>query len=156
MGFKTKYKGFLFADIGAGLKHQSFEDSQLKDTNTAEILANVSYNIVPKLTLNFQANREINQDGGLVQGVVISDYGFGADYELLHDLYLGMDFGYTNYEFDTLNREDKDLSAILSMRKLHTQNLETALEVGYRDRQSNTPDRKFERYEMLLRLIGKL
>lgn len=155
-GFNTNYKGLLFANIGAGLRHQSFDNSTLTDTNTTEIYADIDYNFRPKLTLGFGAKRDIDQDNGLTQGVVTSDYHFGADYELSHDLYVGAELGYTNYEFDRLNREDDDYYTSLYVKKFINKNVESMLKFNYRDRQSNALGREFDRFDIIFSLTGKM
>lgn len=155
-GFNTQYKGLLFANIGAGLRHQKFDDSRLKDTDTTELYADISYNLTPKLGLNFGAKRDIDQDNGLTQGVVTSDYHIGADYELLHDLYAGAELGYIQYDFDRFNREDEDVYGSFYLKKFLNQNLESQLKLNYHDRQSNIAGRAFDRFDIIFSLTGKI
>jgi hypothetical protein len=155
-GFITNYKGLLLANINAGVNHQSFKDSSLKNTNTAQVSAFLNYNILPKLTLNLSAKRENNQDNGLVRGILTSNYSVGADYELQHDLYLGTELGYAHYDFDDLGRKDDDYLASLYLKYNNSRNIESMLRLNYRDHQSNALDREFDRYEVIFSLTGKI
>lgn len=155
-GFETTYKGLLFANVGVGALRRSFEDSALKDVSIFDLYADVSYNILPKLTLNAEAGRNIDQDSGLAQGVVTSNYQIGIDYELLHDLYAGLNIGLTNFDFETSAREDTSIRSKIYLKKYHSRNFESGLEMRYEDRTSNTSGNEFDRLEFVFRLTGKI
>jgi hypothetical protein len=155
-GFETRYKGLLFAKLGAGYKRQNYDDSALKDVNITTLSADVDYSITPKLVLNLNAERDVNPDTGLTQGILTTAFKGGLDYELQHNLYLGVDTEYTNYDFQALTREDEDLSSSVYLKYFNSQNLHSAIELRRQDRTSTVSTNEFERYEVLFRLTGQL
>ena len=155
-GFMTNYKGLIKASVGAGLKHLSFDDARLKDSNTTNLSANIAYNLTPKMTLNFDAMRGRDQDTGLTEGVVSSTYGLGLDYELQHNLYAGLSFGYNQYDFESIGRKDEDYSSSVYLKYLNNRNLESVLRLNYRDRESTDNTREFDRLEVIFSLVGKI
>lgn len=156
VGFETDYKGLVFANIGAGFIRKIYDDPLLNNINTYDLTADIAYNLTPKLTLNAMAERSIDQDNGLAQGVITTDYQIGADYELLHNLYLGGNIGYTSYDFQDISREDESMKSAVHLKYLHSRHFESGLEMRYEDRTSNIQDNEFDRLELLFRLTGKL
>lgn len=155
-GFQTSYKGLVYADIGLGYSHQSYDDPTLKDGNTFRIAADIDYNISPKLTLSFDALRDVDPDNGLERGLVTSNYSIGADYELQHDLYAGAELGYSNYDFQEIDRSDDDYYGSIYLRHNHNRYLESMLRLRYQNRDSNFDQRDFDRFEAMLYLTGKI
>jgi hypothetical protein len=155
-GFRTSYKGIVFANLGAGMKSQKFEDSSLKDNNILNLKADLAYNFLPKLTLNFATSRDVTQDTGIAQGILASNYLLGLDYELRHDWYIGGNVQYKTYDFETGDRKDEDRISKIYLKHYNSRNLETALEFNNQNRSSNSANNEFDRYEIMLRLTGKL
>lgn len=155
-GFETSYKGLLFANIGVGYKKLVYDDLSLEDNDILNLAAEINYTLSPKLTVNFDASRDISQDTGFTQGVILSEYGISADYELLHDLYLGAGAAYRSFDFQTGGRKDEDVQSTVYLKHYNSRNIETGLELNHIDRTSNIPNADFDRYEILLRLIGRL
>ena len=155
-GFETTYKGLIFANIGLGATQQLYDDAALNDVKTFNVSARVNYNLTPKSTLNFNALRIVDPDNGLAQGVITSDYGIGADYELKHNLFTGVDLGYTNFDFDEIGRTDDDYHGSAYLRYHHGKNIESMIELNYQNRQSTEIERGFDRLGLMFRLTGKI
>ncbi len=156
-GFETEYKGILFANLGAGYFWQEYDDSRLDTTDSLDFNADIAWNVLPKMTLSFNASREIEQNNDFLGGYVRSSYGLGVDYEFLHNLYLDSSFTYADYDFSgNANREDNDYITRLGIRYLHSRNFESAIDLTSHVRNSDAPENEFERMIFMMRLTGKL
>jgi hypothetical protein len=155
-GIESDYKGLLFAKLGAGYTRQEFDDQTLEDVETIDMLARIAYNFTPKLTLRLDASRELDQDSGFTQGITETGYILGADYELLHNLYMRGELGYSDFEFEGVNREDEEISAGLGLTYYHSPRLESHLGLQWQDRSSSAINSDFDRLVLLLSLTGKL
>ena len=155
-GFQTSYKGLLFARLGAGFIHQDFKESSLESTFDIDFLADIEYQIRPKISLYLQAEREIDQDNGFVSGVENSRFLLGTNYEIHHDLYLKAETEYKNFDFKNANREDDDFTGRIGLRYLNSRNIKSELDVSYTQRDSTVPVNEFDRFIFLLRLTGEI
>lgn len=155
-GFETRYKGLIFAKLGAGYKRQNYDDSALKDVNVTTLSADIDYNITPKLRINLNAERDVEPDTGLTQGILTTVLSGGFDYELQHNLYLGFNTEYTNYDFQALTREDEDLTSSVYLKYFSNPKFHSGIEFRHQNRTSTFSDNEFERYEALIRLTGQL
>lgn len=156
-GFKTNYKGFLFADLGLGYLSLRYNDEDLEDISILDLHADVKYNVTPKATLNFRASRDVSQDNGFIQGVTETAYKAGLDYELQHNMYLGGDLEHVAYVFEEVDRLDEDdWIGRLNFRYLHSAHFESNIELMHMERNSDDEEFAFDRSVILLRFIGKL
>ena len=156
VGFKTGYKGILNAQLGAGILNQYFEDPTLDETSTYDLLANIDFALTKKATLNFLAGRDISQDNDIVQGIVLTDYNLGLDYEIKHNLYSSLSLGYTTSEFDTIDREDEDYSAGLELYYVLNPKFSAKASASHVFRDSTQDLRDYKRNIFMLSLTGRL
>lgn len=157
VGFETSYKGFLFANLSAGILRQDFDEDIMDSVNEFDFEATVDYNITPKLTLGFTAGREIDQDNDFLVGIVRTDYELSADYELRHDWYLSSDVGYTTFEFeDIVGREDEDIEFGFGVNYIGSQHFEGNLKFRYIDRSSDVPEEEFDRFIATVGITSRL
>lgn len=155
-GFETTFKDLLFANIGAGYTSVDYDDSSLDNVDLFTLSADATYAITPKLGLNFEAKRQINQNNDFLQGFEETLVGGGFDYELKHNLLLGGHSYYSFYDFIDNAREDDNFGAEMTLRYLNSHRLESRLGIGYFERDSNNAARSFDRTRVMLSLIGKL
>ncbi len=158
-GFETDYKGLLFANLGAGYFVQNYDDPRLDKTAEIDFNANVAWNVMPKLTLLFEAGRDSDQNNDFLGGLIRTDYKLGFDYELKHDWYIGGAFTYADFDFSDnaeTDRQEEDYLAELRLRHLINRSLEAELELSHQSREANIPDNEFDRTIFLLRLTGRL
>lgn len=156
IGFKTGYKGILNAQIGAGILNQYFEDPTLDDTSTFDLLANIDFALTKKMTLNFLASRDISQDNDIVQGIVMTKYNLGLDYEIKHNIYSSLLLGYTTSEFETITREDEDYSVGLELNYVLNPKFSAKASVSHIFRDSTQIMRDYDRNILMLSLTGRL
>jgi hypothetical protein len=158
-GFETDYKGLIFANIGAGYFWRKYDDPLLENTESYDFTADVAWNIFPKLTLSFSADREAEQNNDFLQGYVRTNYIAGLDYEFLHNLYLDSSIGYKDYDFSDnsgAGREEEDYLVNLGLRYLHSRYLESGLEFKHQRRSANISANEFKRTIFMLRMRGRL
>lgn len=155
-GLESSYKGLLFARLGAGYIRQNFDDETLDDISAIDLSADLSYNLTPKLTLGLKAERDINQDNGFTQGITQTSVVFNTDYEILHNLYLGGSVGYSDYEFEDLDRNDDDITAGLELSYYNSPRIQTSFGVNWQERTSNINAAEFDRLVFLLSVTGRL
>lgn len=156
IGFKTGYKGILNAQLGAGILNQYFEDRTLDNTTTYDVLANIDFALTKKTTLNFLAGRDISQNNDILQGILLTEYNLGLDYELQHNLYSSLIFGYTTREFEGIDREDKDYSASLELRYIINPRLSAKANFSHVFRDSTQTLRDYDRNIIMFSVTGTL
>ena len=155
-GFETKYKGLLFARLGAGFIHQNFDDAALDSTLDFDFLADIEYLIAPKLSLFLVGERNIDQDNGFISGITRSRFQTGANAELLHNFYLTAEAEYEHFDFKNVDRKDEDYTGRLRLRYLNSRNITSEFDVGYTQRESSITSNEFDQLIFLLRLRGQL
>lgn len=143
-GFETRYKGLLFARIGGGFFHENFDQQDIESTTSTDFTADIAYSPFSKMTMRFEAERNINQDNGFTQGIKESRFLLGADYEILHNLYWENDITYSIFEVTDEDREDKDYGAEMRLRYLNSRNLTSNLAIGYLQRESDQSEESFK------------
>jgi hypothetical protein len=152
-GIETRYKGLVFANIGAGYEKHSFDDKNLEDVDIFNLKASIDYNILSKLTLNLTTSSGISQDNGFLQGVKVFSAGFGGDYELQHDLYASANIRNIQYKFiDSTRNQEDDIIGELELKKLNSENLTSKASVVYQDRRADDPQFAFDRMTFMLGL----
>lgn len=155
-GFETTYKGLLFANVGAGMIRQEFDDPAFQKTDRFDISADIEYNLTPKLSVQLLADRDFRQDSDFSQGFLRSNYGAGFDYEIRHNLYLDTLFTYTDFEFIEEETENQDIEAQLGLRYIHSPYLQSSAGIEYQDRTSSESSSEFDRMIFMLRLTGQI
>lgn len=155
-GFETTWKDRLFSSLGLGYTRVNYEDDSLEDVDLMTAGADVSWILIPKMNLNFGALREINQDNDFLQGFRKTEMAAGMDYEIRHDLYLGSELSYGFNDFIDSAREDDNYGGEINLRYLNSHRLETHLGLGYFECDSSDPAQDFDRYHILLSLVGKI
>jgi hypothetical protein len=142
-GLKTRYKNLLIGDIGVGYILQDYESPAADSIGSFDISADLDYLVTPKLTVNLQASREINQDNDVVQGVLKSRFLLGFEYEFLTDLYGRAETFYEDYDFIDSTREEDVLGGAVNLRWLHSPLWESQLGLSYQIRESNAAERDY-------------
>lgn len=155
-GFETRYKDLLFANISGGYVTAQYDDSALNDVDLFTLSAEGQYALTPKLDLNFDIKRQINQENDFLRGFEENLFAFGVDYELKHNLILSSEGFYSLYDFIDNQREDKNYGGEIGLRYLNSHRLESRLGLGYFERDSNAALRSFDRTRFILSLVGKL
>ena len=155
-GFETRYKGLLFGKIAAGLTHKRYKDPLYDDTTQFNLQADALYQFTPKLSLKGHVVRDVDQNNDFVQGYVLTGYGGGVEYEILHDWYFDGSINRRNYDFIDVNRDDTDTVYEAGFRHLHSRNLTSKLIATHEQRKSTAPANEFDRTIILLQLIGQL
>ena len=156
LGFRTDYKGLLFARIALGYEEQIFEADSIENISYLDFLADIEYVIHPKMTLRLNAARDIIQTADNQSGITETTFLGGLDYELLHDLYLETEYRYKDFKFESSERKDKDHFGIVRLNHILSRYLSAELEATHQRRSSTIDSEEFDRTIFLLRLRGEL
>lgn len=153
MGFKTSYKGLLYAKIGVGALRQDFVNDPLGDTINTDYEAELAYNMTPKATWRFKAMREMDEDSDFIRGYLRSAYMLGLDYEIYHNLFWHNALEYQTYRFEDNETGDRyDYALRSDLQYFLSAGLHTGLEVQYKTRKSEDASSEFDRFIMMLKL----
>lgn len=155
-GLKTRYKDILTGDIGIGYITYDYDSPLAESVDSFDLEADISYLITPKLTLNFAAEREINQDSNFVQGFIKTLYTLGAEYEFLHNLYGSLNASYENADFINNTREDNTYGTEAALRYIHSARLESRASILLETRDSNITGSDYDQMIMRIGIAGKL
>lgn len=155
--FQSSYKGLLFSKVGLGYTKVEYDENSFEDSDLMTAKADISYMLTPKWQLGLNGHRKINTDNDFRQGIEDKFAQFKTEYEILHDTFLTGYAGYQLFDYIDNTREDERYTAGVDLRHINSANLESALQLGYLDRQSNqTNGADYDRYTVLLSLIGKI
>lgn len=155
-GIVTKYKGLIYGKAGIGYFARNFEAG--KDVKKLDIDVNLSMVVTPKLTVNFAAGRDVDQDNSFLTGLVNTQGSAGFDYELLHNWFAGANFIYKDKEFlgAQSGRQDRVYESSVYTRYLISPKLEGQLELNHNARSSNAVGADYDQNIIMMTLIGRL
>ncbi|MCD8497019.1 MAG: outer membrane beta-barrel protein [Alphaproteobacteria bacterium] len=152
-GFKTSYKGIIFANIGAGIIRRDFDESELDTLQNLDLEADIAYSMTPKTTWRFNAQREMDQDSDFARGFLRSTYTLGLDYELYHNLYLQNELEYMTLNFEDQDSFDReDYTARMNLQYFLNPSWQAGAGVDYKTRKSDNELSEFDRLMIMLRL----
>lgn len=154
-GFTTKYKGLIFGKLGLGYFQRDFEAGE--DVGKMDVDMNIGFNLTPKLTLSLAAGRDVDQDNGLLTGLVNTQGSLGLDYELLHNWYMGTSYTYKDKDFlgDMEGRNDTVQESTVYTRYLHSPRFESRLEFSHNARSSNASGADYDQNIIMYTLTGR-
>lgn len=156
LGFETRYKDLVYANLGAGLQRQAFDADGSDSVNAFRFSAELRAKITPGSSLNFRGTRNVNQESELTKGSINTRFGTGLDYELRHDIYFNSNVDYIHRDFIEDQRVDEDFIAKSGIKYFLNDNLTSEISLRYRDRSSNLSGNAFRRTLMLWRITGRL
>jgi hypothetical protein len=156
LGFETRYKDLIYANLGAGLQRQEFRDDNIDTVNALRFRGTLRADITPGSRLKLHGARTINQESELTNGSINTRFGAGLDYELRHDLYSTSNINYVQRDFIDDRREDEDVVVKGGIQYFLNDNLTSEITLKYRERTSNLPGNEFERTLLIWRITGRL
>jgi len=141
-------------EIFAGYLSQTYDDSRLKPASGFDFGGNVLWNVTPLTSLRATLSRTIEETTQFasVGGVTTSASGYfqttiklTAEHELLRNLLLSASLGYSNSDYQGINRNDDEYDAAVVGRYLINRNLSATADFSVHRRSSNVAGASFDR-----------
>lgn len=106
-GVDFELQALIRGDIGVGVFQSEFDEPTFADVDGLSVDANMQWFVTQLTTLSFSAGRSII-DPGLVQtsGAVRTNVSARADHELMRNVLVTGELGFTNFEFENFARSD--------------------------------------------------
>ncbi|HWA31431.1 MAG TPA: outer membrane beta-barrel protein [Rhizomicrobium sp.] len=140
----------------AGYLKQNYV-APLKDASGLDFNAQIDWFVTQLFTAHMTATRTIEDttiDGA--SSVDVSAIGVSADYELLRNVILRGNVGYSDNKFEGISRDDKITSAGVEARYLMNEYLSTYAGYEYQKRATNAVGREFNDNLFTIGLRGQL
>jgi hypothetical protein len=142
-GVRIDFGGITFGDFFLGYRRQDYQSPVFNDSSGPVIGAEVTWNVTPLTTFIGTITREIREStladgmGGFASGSFYTTFTINAQHELLRNLILEGDLGYSNDDFKGIDRSDDIFFAGLGASYFMTRNFYIRGGYEHRMRDSN-------------------
>lgn len=128
---------------------RNFDRADLGSVATSLLEAQAQWLATHRLTLTATASRKIDDELGADDNGRIETIGnVTADYEIRHDLFVGVHAGFTRADFIGSSREDDIMKAGVTLDYYYTKNMLFTLGYTYENRDSNDADFDMDRSQV--------
>ncbi|MBI1260831.1 MAG: outer membrane beta-barrel protein [Rhizobiales bacterium] len=156
-GSDFKISNIMQGGVYVGYHEQDYEAVGLSNASGVAFGADVDWFITPLTTINLNASSSIQETTTAgASGYQSMGVGLTVDHELLRNVILSGNVGYSNDDYDTISRQDDYISAGLGVDYLLNRNFELGLKYDYKDRNSDIVGNDYSRNQLGLTLTGKL
>lgn len=156
-GSDFKITSIMQGGIYIGYHERSYEDVTLSDASGLAYGADIQWFATPltTVTLNAASSIEETTTAG-ASGYQSNGFGVTIDHELMRNIILSGNVGYSLDEYDTITRQDDTIRAGLGVQYLVNRNFELGLNYNLTDKNSDALASDYQRNEVGLTLTGKL
>ncbi len=156
-GSDFKITSIMQGGIYVGYHEQSYEDVSLSDVSGLAYGADVQWFATPLTTVTLNATSSIEETTTLgASGYQSNSFGVTVDHELMRNIILTGNVGYSLSDYDTITRQDDTIRAGLGVQYLVNRNFDLGLNYNLTDRNSDVIANDYQRNVVGLTLIGKL
>ncbi|MAU59416.1 MAG: hypothetical protein CMI62_01660 [Parvibaculum sp.] len=143
--------------IFVGYQEQDYDDPTLAQIDGIAYGANVDWFVTPLTTIRFEAAATIEETiAAGASGYTDNSVGFRIDHELMRNVIIGANAGYSNQDFEGIPRDDDVVSAGLGVDYFLNRNFSLSLGYDYTDRDSTVAGLDYSRNEIGLTLRAGL
>ena len=155
-GWELAYKGLIEGYLGGGYTMRDYDDSTIKDIDSAKVAGSLAWNITKLATLNLGLRHQISEDSTVSQGIVLTQGRIGLDYEVLRNLAVQAYIDRALAEYEESVREDKLLSTGVGLRYVLSPRLSLSADYNFKARESSQPGLDYDRNLFMVRLNARL
>ena len=156
-GARIDLTGLIFGDVFVGYLNRDYKDSTLKTINGMAGGANITWNVTPLTTLVGTVSRTISETTLTnSSGDLISTMQGRVDHELLRNLILSAQFGFSRDEFKGTSRKDDTLRGMVQARYMMNRNLYLTLRYDRTNKNSNVESSDYKQDIIFLQVRAQL
>lgn len=135
VGVNFELSALMRGEIDVGYLSQSYDDPAFKDIDGMSLHAAVDWFPTELTTVNFTASRSV-EEAVVAGGYLSTNVGARVDHELLRNVLLSANAGYSHDDYEGVDRTDKTKSAGLGVTYLLNRNVGVSGAYNYLDRDS--------------------
>lgn len=144
-------------EIGVGYIDRNYDASNLEDISGLGYRADGEWYVTELTTVRFGGSRKTEETTITnASGIEATNVRLGVDHELLYNVILSADAGYTNNAFEGVTREDDKFNAGLKGTYLINRHFRASLGYAYDERDSNVVGSDYQVNSVKLTLRAQL
>jgi hypothetical protein len=153
VGANYDLTGIMFAELFAGYMSQSYDDPTLPPVSGPSLGGTLIWNVTRLTTITGSLSREISETTiDDASGFISIDTSLRVDHELLRNLPVNAQIGYSNDQYEGVDRDDNYYSAGVGLEYRLNRYVSLTGGYAYRQRNSNAADSSFYENDVFVEL----
>lgn len=132
-------------EIYAGYQSQDYSDVTLDNISGFAFGVDVEWYVTPLTTVRALASSSVEETiNASASGYLSNSYGLGLDHELMRNVIVSADVGYTTDDYEGITRKEDTLTLDLGVDYLINRNFRAEFGYTYTNRESDTAGRSYD------------
>ena len=148
-GVEFDITGTVLGEVFAGYYEQDYESAALSNSDGVNVGGSLLWSVSELTSVNVTLTRNVRETTTAGASSFLSTrLAVGVDHELMRNLLVGATIGYTNNDYDGINRDDDVLRLGAYGKYFITRNFFAGADARYIDRDSNVAGIPYTRYKI--------
>ncbi len=156
-GLSFDLTGITFGNVFAGYRRQSVDDSSLSTISGPTVGFDLTWNISTLTTIKGSLEKTVEETTTAgSSGIFRTKSSVSIDHELLRNMILSGNYGYTYNEFEGIDRTDKEPSFEFGVDYKLNRNVYSELKYNYSSRTSTTESSEYDQHVFMIKFTAQL